>query len=153
MPLSPHLACHGYGKGAGIFALMVWLLLLPVAGFSGDEIVPEIIAGTNRVDAEKLIELESRSNLVIIDSRLLVDRRQGYIEGSVNLTDTVTDCDSLAAVAPDVKAPILFYCNGPRCPRSARAAGIAQACGYRKVYWLRGGFEEWKQKKYPYIKK
>lgn len=98
---SPSL-CGYSGKIACVFVLML-SLLPPVTGFAEGVVVPDVIAGVSRVDAEKLIELESGSNLVIIDSRLLVDRRQGYIEGSVSLTDTVTDCDSLAAVASTLR--------------------------------------------------
>lgn len=144
---------RGQGKNAGVTALFFLLVLLPSSMPHADETAHDIIPGIARVDAEKLIELAGSNDLVIVDSRLPVDRRQGYIEGSISLPDTATDCDSLAAAAPRSTSSILFYCNGPKCPRSGRAASIAQACGYRKVFWFRGGLEEWKKKKYPYIKK
>ncbi|MFZ5592942.1 MAG: rhodanese-like domain-containing protein [Pseudomonadota bacterium] len=139
------------GKKARFAALCFSLALSPLMSHA-DETIPSIIPGIVTVDAEKLIELAGGDDLVIVDSRLPVDHRRGYIEGSISLPDTATDCDSLAAAAPRRASPILFYCNGPKCPRSARAASIAQACGYRKIFWFRGGFDEWKKKKYPYIK-
>ncbi|WP_297529154.1 rhodanese-like domain-containing protein [Thiohalobacter sp.] len=114
---------------------------------------PDEIPGTVRVDAEGLIDLIYRiPELTLIDSRVPMDRRQGYIEGSESLPDTHTDCDTLALHLDDLDAPVAFYCNGPRCGRSAKAAQVAVDCGYRRIYWFRGGFEEWLGKGYPVIK-
>lgn len=116
-------------------------------------IAPDDIPGVHRVDATGVIRLaDTTPLLVIIDSRIAMDRRQGYIEGSVSLPDVDTRCTSLARVVPVRTRPVLFYCNGPRCARSAVAAQIAHDCGYRKVYWYRDGFEDWKAKGYPYLK-
>lgn len=135
-----------------VFFMGLMILLSPIivrAAYTA----PERLPGITPINAEQFITLAQQETVVIIDSRLTVDRSQGYIEYSVGLLDTVTDCDSLAILAPKVATPLLFYCNGVKCPRSSRAATIAQACGYKRVFWLRGGFDEWKQKKYPYLKK
>lgn len=117
-----------------------------------DYISPPTIAGTETIDAEHLIELvSSRPNVVIIDSRIREDRAEGYIEGSINLLDRETDCDSLASLVTDKQTPVIFYCNGVKCDRSDTAARIAVNCGYREVYWFRGGMEEWRAKNYPLI--
>ena len=113
---------------------------------------PEEIPGATTIDAERLIELVvTHPDTVVIDSRVAVDRADGYIEGSLQLVDTHTDCDSLAGLIPTSNTPVAFYCNGVRCDRSGRAVGIAVACGYRQVYWFRGGIEEWRNKDYPLI--
>jgi rhodanese-related sulfurtransferase len=104
------------------------------------------------IDAEQLIELVVKhADAVVIDSRVGTDRADGYIEGSVNLVDSRTNCESLAGLIPTHGTPVIFYCNGVRCDRSGRAVGIAVACGYRQVYWFRGGIEEWRSKAYPLI--
>lgn len=114
---------------------------------------PEDIPGSLKVDAEHLIELAgSIDDLVIIDSRINADRHQGYIEGSISLPDTNTDCDSLSFYLKTTETPVLFYCNGPKCGRSGKAVKIALSCDYKKIYWFRGGFEEWKNKKYTFAK-
>jgi len=114
---------------------------------------PDEIPGAIKVDAEGLIDLIYRiPELTLIDSRVPMDRRHGYIEGSDSLPDTDTDCDTLALHLEGPEAPVAFYCNGPRCGRSAKAAQVAVACGYRRIYWFRGGFEEWLEKGYPVIK-
>lgn len=114
---------------------------------------PDNIPGTIKVDAEGLIDTLARvPELVLIDSRIAMDRKQGYIEGSISLPDTDTDCDSLSLLIPSLDRPALFYCNGPKCGRSVKAIHKAQACGYSKLYWFRGGFEEWTEKGYPFLK-
>lgn len=113
---------------------------------------PESISGTTRVSAEEFIELIGKiPNLTIIDSRIKADRKQGYVEGSVSLPDLETTCDTLSTAIKEKTAPTLFYCNGVKCGRSAKAIKVAVGCGYSKLYWFRGGFEEWLAKGYPYV--
>ncbi|WP_296641905.1 rhodanese-like domain-containing protein, partial [Thiobacillus sp. 65-1402] len=115
--------------------------------------VPDAIAGVTTLNAEGLIELAERlPGLVVIDSRMAVDRRQGYIQGSISLPDTQTACATLGDFIATLDTPVLFYCNGVKCGRSVIAIRIAQGCGYRRLYWFRGGFEEWKQKDYPFLR-
>ena len=114
---------------------------------------PLKIPGTTMVTAEKLIEiLESTPELIIIDSRIVGDRQQGYIEDSISLPDEQTTCASIAKIVPKTNHPTSYYCNGPKCGRSANAVKIALKCGYSNIYWFRGGFEEWKNKNFPVVK-
>lgn len=111
---------------------------------------PETIDGAHKIEAEGLIQLVKRNeNQIIIDSRISSDRKQGYIAGSISLTDTDTNCESLARLIPEKSDPVVFYCNGPSCRRSDNAVVIAIDCGYTKVYWFRGGIEAWKASNYP----
>ena len=117
--------------------------------FADDYISPAEIKGSTKIDAESLIKLAAEhENLVIIDSRIKSDRRQGYIAGSISLPDTKTDCFSLFQIINRKNTATVFYCNGPKCRRSDRAIVIASECGYTNIYWFRGGFEEWKNKNY-----
>jgi len=117
--------------------------------------VPDHIADVETVDAEGLIELvQTLPAPIMVDSRIASDRELGYIEGSISLPDIDTDCDSLAdEVTVNKAASLLFYCNGVKCGRSAKSIAKAKACGYTRLYWFRGGFEEWRGKDYPYLKK
>ncbi len=119
---------------------------------NGKIVSPETIDGVVNVDAdgliEKIMEIEA---LVLIDSRITADRKEGYIEGSVSLPDIETTCDTLETIIKDGSTPALFYCNGVKCGRSARAAQIAIDCGYTKIYWYRNGMEEWQGKHYPLV--
>jgi rhodanese-related sulfurtransferase len=113
---------------------------------------PENIKGTQKITAETVIQhVEKIPGLIIIDSRIASDRELGYIEDSISLPDGETSCTTLSAILPKKKTHVIFYCNGPKCGRSAVAVKIAIQCGYSNTYWFRGGFEEWKQKKYPFV--
>lgn len=115
-------------------------------------VTPEHIEGVKIVDAEGLIgKVTHIPALVLIDSRIEADHDEGYIEGSISLPDTDTNCDTLAKVVPELTTPVLFYCNGVRCDRSARAAITARDCGYTNLYWFRNGIEEWQKKQYPLV--
>lgn len=122
-----------------------------VAG--GERNVPSSIKGSVVINADDLVGLiEKRPEIVVVDSRLPTDRRIGFIEGSINVTDDDTNCDSLKSMAPRTEIPVVFYCNGERCPRSGHSVNTAVSCGYKNVYWFRGGMDEWKAKNYPYVK-
>jgi len=134
----------------------VVLLLLVSIGVEASEIEiksPEHIAGVTKVGAEGVIELIERiENIVLVDSRIPGDRQKGYIESSVSLPDTKTNCKTLSKIIPKKSRAALFYCNGIKCGRSAIAIEIAKKCGYKELYWFRGGFEVWIKKGFPFIK-
>lgn len=117
------------------------------------ELTPESIEGTTRITVEQLVDLaESLPNLVMIDARKSSDYSKGHIEGAVNLPNTETDAAALAKVVPSKETPVLFYCNGEKCGRSVDSAKVAVSAGYKKIYWFRGGMEEWVAKAMPIVK-
>ena len=135
-----------------VVTLVLAMLMAGAAAGRAAYVSPAEIPGATTIDAEQLIELVvQRPDTVLIDSRIGVDRTDGYIEGSVHLVDTRTDCKSLAGLIASRTTPVIFFCNGVRCERSGRAVRIAVGCGYRKVYWFRGGIEEWRAKEFPLI--
>jgi len=128
------------------------ILVFSVTHTIADERVDtdENVYGSNKVSAEQLLEkAEELSDLIVIDSRIAVDREQGFIPESISLSDEETSCHSLSEIIPNKAHPTLFYCNGIKCGRSAKAVKIAVDCGYTHLYWFRGGYAEWKQKDYP----
>ena len=130
----------------------LWLcgLLLCGPAAASEYTSPEAIDGAVTIDAEQLIELVGgRADMVLIDSRIREDHTDGHIEGSKHLVDRETNCKSLARVLSGKRAPVVFYCNGVNCDRSDKAIVIALDCGYREIYWFRGGIEEWRARKYP----
>lgn len=127
------------------------LLVASVAAGEAEDTRPP--SGVTVVDAPGVAELAARiPSLVVVDSRITADRRQGYIEDSVSLPNTDTNCITLARVIPSRQHPALFYCNGVRCGRSLDAIKKARGCGYHRLYWFRGGFEEWIASGYPFVK-
>jgi rhodanese-related sulfurtransferase len=129
--------------------LLTILLSLAQISVADDYVSPDTIDGSTTINAESLIQLaHDDEDLVIIDSRISSDRLQGFIDGSISLPDTETDCVSLLPIISRKNTATVFYCNGPKCRRSDRAVDIARECGYHNIYWFRGGFEEWQNKNY-----
>lgn len=116
-------------------------------------VVPERIAGVTTVNAEQVIDiLTSDEPPLLIDARIKEDRAYGYIESSLSLPDIETNCGSLKKIAADKKQQLMFYCNGVQCGRSVISIKVARSCGYHNLLWFKGGFAEWKEKGYQYIK-
>lgn len=113
---------------------------------------PESLAIAITIDSEHLIELyQSVPGLKIIDARHHEDHTQGYIETSFNLPLVKTDCKSLSKLAGHKEQAMVFYCNGNAADASIGAIQIAADCGYKRLFWFRGGFVEWQDKDYPYM--
>ncbi|MDH5572635.1 MAG: rhodanese-like domain-containing protein, partial [Gammaproteobacteria bacterium] len=132
-----------------------FLLLLCAMNLSASEPVetPNSIPGSTKITAEELIKLlQNKTGIVLVDSRM-EDNSVGYIETSVNLPNVDTNCDSLSGILATKSTPVIFYCNGPFCGRSAKAVKIALSCGYSMIYWYREGFKDWKDKGYPFVTK
>ena len=126
------------------------LMLINGAVWAEKPFAPEKLQGTIRVDAEETVELiTNTTNLLIVDSRKEVEYSKGHIQGSVSLLNTEMTLEQLMKHAPDKSTPLLFYCNGPRCLRSSKAAIKAQDWGYKMIYWFRGGWNEWVEKGMP----
>jgi len=143
----------GIARSTALVFMLSGFFLTPAAHAAAPKVaIPDQIPGVTRVDAEGVINLSEKTpNLILVDSRIAGDRKQGYIEKSISLPDEKTNCASLAKIIPKKSSPTLFYCNGLKCGRSVVAVRIALKCGYEKLYWFRGGYEEWTQKDYPVV--
>ena len=131
-------------------ALALFMMQLAFPVLADKPIAPDSVPGTTQVSAEQAVELIlANPKMVIIDSRHAEEFAKGHIDGAVNLLDTDTSPETLARHLAGKDAPVLLYCNGERCLRSSNAAKIAVKAGYKKVYWFRGGWMEWVEKKMP----
>lgn len=133
--------------------LLGFLLLLSGGPFAAEKpYAPESIPGAVIVSAEEVVELIlSRPELVIIDSRKKTEYAKGHIEDAVNVLNTTMQRKDLETLCPDRSRPIIFYCNGTRCLRSSDALRKASEWGYRNLFWFRGGWKEWTDKRLPVI--
>lgn len=132
---------------------LVFLLSFSASLFAAEKpYAPETLPGAVIVSAEAVVELIlSRPELVIIDSRKQSEYAKGHIEGAVNLLNTSLRRADLETRYPNKTTPIVFYCNGVRCLRSSDAIRKALGWGYRNVFWFRGGWKEWTDKRLPVI--
>jgi rhodanese-related sulfurtransferase len=113
---------------------------------------PENMPGTTIVSAEELIEMILENpELVVIDSRKKTEYIKGHIEGAINILNTELELEGLASIAPDRSTALLFYCNGVRCLRSSDSITKAVGWGYTNVFWFRGGWNEWTEKRLPVV--
>ena len=137
-----------------IITAIGFALTLGCASNALAEGAPMEIKGAKTVNADAVIELiQKTNNLVILDNRSAADYEAGHIEGSARLIDT--DITSEAAIAQYVKTkgtPVLFYCNGLKCGRAAKAVLKATEWGYQNVYYYALGLEEWKQRELPLVR-
>lgn len=133
---------------------LLGLLLFAAARASADEkpYAPQSIPGAVIVTAEEVAEMIlTRTDLILVDSRKKPEYTKGHIEGAVNLLNTTMQREALEGVCPNKGAPIVFYCNGERCLRSSDAVRKAMEWGYRNVFWFRGGWKEWTDKRLPVV--
>ena len=139
------------GRGLVLFAT---LAVLQSSLFAAEKSPPKelVSAVAITIDPEHLIELyQSVPGLRIIDSRLRQDYALGHIEKSSSLPLTETNCKSLSGLATDNEQAMVFYSNGNGVDASTEAVHIASSCGYKRLFWLGGGFIEWQREDYPYV--
>jgi len=115
-------------------------------------IAPDNISGAVAVNAEELVKLiYSNPQLVLIDSRKNTEYLKGHIEGAVNILNTQVTKEQLSKFVKNKNSAVLFYCNGPRCMRSTDSVNKALVLGYKNIFWFRGGWQEWSEKKLPVV--
>jgi rhodanese-related sulfurtransferase len=114
---------------------------------------PMQIEGAKTLDSKGVIELISTTpDVVIIDNRTKADFDSGHIEGAVNIVDTSMTADAAFTGMVKSKAtPVLFYCNGVKCGRAAKATAQAVAWGYSRVYYYALGVPDWKANQFPLV--
>ena len=128
------------------------ILLLPGRPAAQTPVPADMSTIAITIDSEHLIELyQSFPGLLIIDSRHQSDHALGHIETSVNLPLSRTNCKTLKELAKSPEQAMVFYSNNKESSASIEAIRIALGCGYDRLFWLRGGFVEWKEKDYPYV--
>ena len=129
---------------------LVAAMLVGLAAPALADDAPMQIKGATTVNAQQVVELVSgNASLVILDNRKPEDFSAGHIEGAVRLIDTDVSADTLAKHVSAKDTPVLFYCNGLKCGRAAKASEKAVQLGYSKVYYYALGMEDWNKQGLP----
>ena len=128
-------------------AAAICLVLSPLAA-SAAELSPETIEGATTVTPEDAIALFD-AGVPFIDTRKTSDFDAGRVPGAIHLdvTSALTQ-ESLAEVV-GLNDPVVFYCNGHTCLRSANATKMALEWGYTEVYFMRDGYPAWETAGFP----
>lgn len=133
--------------------LIITILLASVFAFGwssamAEEEAPLSVEGATTVDTASAKQLFD-SGAVFVDPRKVAEYDAGRIPGAISLElKSQFNEDNLMQVAKK-DAPIVFYCNGPLCPRSAECSKQAVAWGFKKVHYFRDGLPAWKSAGYP----
>ncbi|MCG8428964.1 MAG: rhodanese-like domain-containing protein [Chromatiales bacterium] len=109
---------------------------------------PMSVDGTTYVDAAQAKALFDQG-AAFVDPRRNSEFEAGRIPDAIHLE--LKSAFNEAALADNVQKdePVVFYCNGAKCPRSAKCSEMALNWGYSKVYYFRDGFPAWKAAGYP----
>ena len=105
----------------------------------------------NEISSEKFRELMSQSSesIIILDVRTHKEYQESHLENSVNIDMLKGDfLDNITKL--DQSKTYLVYCLVG--VRSAKASRILYDSGFRNVYNLNGGIQEWIGKGYPVVK-
>ncbi|MCU7806974.1 MAG: rhodanese-like domain-containing protein [Candidatus Thiodiazotropha sp. (ex Semelilucina semeliformis)] len=133
---------------------ILFVAFFTIASADDKPYVPESLPGATVVSAEETIKLIlANPDLIVIDARKKTEYIKGHIEGAHNLLNTTLTLADLKVVSPDRSVPLLFYCNGIRCQRSSDAISKAVKWGYSTIFWFRGGWKEWLDKRLPAVTK
>lgn len=144
--------CLNLCMATRIFALFITITFWTTLVADEKPYAPESIPGATVVTAEEAIEIIiADPALIVIDSRKKTEYIKGHIEGAINILNTELQPEVLKSLAPDRTTALLFYCNGVRCLRSSDAITRAVGWGYTNIFWFRGGWNEWTEKRLPTV--
>ena len=133
-----------------ILCTVLWLSCSSVAGEK--PYAPASLPGATILTAEEVINLIlADPDLIVIDSRKKTEYIKGHIEGAINILNTELVLEDLDLIVPDRTTALLFYCNGVRCLRSSDSIARVVGWGYTNLYWFRGGWKEWTEKRLPAV--
>lgn len=101
------------------------------------------------IDAKTFKEFVDAGNGIILDVRTPYEVSDGYIDNASTIN--LYDDDFIAKINLIQKdKQIYVYCKSG--PRSSKAAELLRKNGFSKVYNLKGGIDEWKNKGFPIVK-
>ncbi len=125
---------------------LVFIFIFSMQSFAA--ISPYTINGSTSVDTIRAFEL-FESGAYFIDVRKDSDWDAGRIPGAIHL-ELHSNFHEIA-LSSEIKkdTPVIIYCNGENCTRSAKAAVKAISWGFTQVYYYRDGFPAWKKALMP----
>lgn len=135
------------------------LAAISASGVCAAAETPATLEGVTVVDAAGAKALMD-GGAKMIDTRVVYEYANTRIKGAISIPygersarsiefDARQDSFDLSKLPADKGVGVITYCNGPKCWKSYKAAKTMAEAGYRKVYWFRGGFPEWKAQGYP----
>jgi rhodanese-related sulfurtransferase len=134
-------------------AFLAVAMLAGLAAAAAAQDAPMQINGATTVNARQIFDLlDKYPSLVILDNRKEEDFAAGHIDGAFRLIDTEVGAETLVKHIAGKDMPVLFYCNGVKCGRAAKATEKAVGLGYSKVFYYALGMDEWSKEGLPLVR-
>jgi sulfur-carrier protein adenylyltransferase/sulfurtransferase len=111
------------------------------------ELLQEIKAEIDEVDASTARERLDAEDVAVVDVRERDEWDEGHIPGAVHVPRGSLE-SRIENLVPDRSRPVVVYCAGGS--RSAFAAKTLAELGYDDVVSLAGGFTDWKRNGFPF---
>ena len=102
-----------------------------------------------QADAEKFRQLIESSQGTILDVRTAEEVADGRIANSIHY-DIFEDSFETNIEKLDKNREVFVYCAGGG--RSNEAAELLQKKGFKKIYNLKDGFDDWQEKGFPVVR-
>lgn len=87
------------------------------------------------------VERAQAGGAVLVDSRRASGYEKGTIPGAINVPPS--DEAAFARLPAEKSTKLVFFCGGPACKSSLKAARKARDLGYADIAEYRGGYPEW----------
>ena len=129
-----------------LLALVLALMTAPMA--MAADISAETVSGASTVDSAQAKQLFD-DGAAFIDTRRDSDWDAGRIPDAFHLELKSNFSEATLSAEVGKNDPLVCYCNGHSCLRSATCAEKALSWGFSKVYYYRDGFPAWKSAGYP----
>jgi len=108
--------------------------------------IPDTLEGASVVDADWVKANYLKSKVKIFDVR-------GHTEYIIHIPGAIPyrwkDVKSERKLPAEKDIPIIVYGDDSKSLKSYEFTKFLVQSGYKKIYWFRDGFDDWKQKGYP----
>ena len=110
--------------------------------------VPLTFITTAELHAKTVSTPQVRWSFTLVDARTRVEFEENHIAGAIGCP-----ASQAAALLPklvkDKSRQLIFYCNGPKCTKSQKAARVALSLGYKHVLEYNEGLPAWGKASLP----
>jgi len=138
-----------FGSGLGIAVTLILLLYVALKYIQRQRIYRSLRIA--RITPHELKQrLDKGESLSLVDLRNAIERSEGRIPGSIQISPRVLTEDQVdSIIAPLVGTEIILYCTCPNEVTSARVALQLKRHGVAHVRPLEGGFPLWRELGFP----
>lgn len=95
-------------------------------------------------------KMDAGESLVLVNALSSIEFKEITIKGSVNIPSSQLTADN-ANLPTDKSTLLIFFCKGPKCSKSKKAAKSAMKLGYSNVMVYNEGLPAWAKKRYPTV--